>query len=131
MSEFTSDATGAFSALKLFETSEPRGGASVTEVNGHFVVFGGADREQTHFNDLHVFKKGKWSSVEQQGDVPTPRSGHSTAAFGKFLFLYGGIDFSEEVAYNDLYLLDTGNFIIDWIQILDHSILFPFTVVTI
>ena len=42
------------------------------------------------------------------GDVPMPRSGHSTLAFGKYLFLFGGIDFKEESVYSDLYLLDTG-----------------------
>ena len=42
------------------------------------------------------------------GDTPTPRSGHAVAAYGKYMFLYGGINFAEEVAYNDLYILDTG-----------------------
>ena len=47
-----------------------------------------------------------WHDV---GDIPTPRSGHAVAAYGKYMFLYGGINFAEEVAYNDLYILDTGN----------------------
>lgn len=42
------------------------------------------------------------------GDIPTPRSGHAVASYGKYLFLYGGINFAEEVAYNDLYILNTG-----------------------
>lgn len=44
------------------------------------------------------------------GDVPTPRSGHAVAHYGKYMFLYGGINFAEEVAYNDLYVLDTGTY---------------------
>ena len=44
------------------------------------------------------------------GDIPTPRSGHAVAHYGKYMFLYGGINFAEEVAYNDLYILDTGRF---------------------
>jgi hypothetical protein len=28
--------------------------------------------------------------------------------FGKYLFLYGGIDFENEAVYNDLYMLNTG-----------------------
>lgn len=36
------------------------------------------------------------------------RSGHSAVAFGRYLLLFGGIDFAEEVAYNDLYALDSG-----------------------
>lgn len=30
------------------------------------------------------------------------------AGYGKYLFLYGGINFAEEATYNDLYILDTG-----------------------
>jgi hypothetical protein len=29
------------------------------------------------------------------------------ASFGKLIFLFGGIDFTEEIAYNDLYVLNT------------------------
>ena len=42
------------------------------------------------------------------GDVPMPRSGHATCAFGKYMLLFGGIDFKEEAVFNDLYILDTG-----------------------
>ena len=34
------------------------------------------------------------------------RSGHSVVAYGKFMLLFGGIDFAEEVVYNDLYLFE-------------------------
>jgi hypothetical protein len=84
------------------------------------LVIGGADRNMHHFNDLLVgqivSKDGKPSSIFQtiecKGDVPTPRSGHSTVSYGKFVFLFGGINFLEEEVYNDLYILDTGNFYI-------------------
>ena len=49
-----------------------------------------------------------FEKIEASGDIPMPRSGHSVAAFGKFMILYGGIDFAEEAVYNDLYILDTG-----------------------
>ena len=42
------------------------------------------------------------------GDIPTARSGHAVTSYGKYMLLYGGINFQEEVAYNDLYILDTG-----------------------
>lgn len=82
------------------------------------IVFGGADREQCHFQDLIVYSSNTKDStggssgalftrVSSTGDVPSPRSGHAVAAYGKFMFLSGGIDFHEEVAYNDLYLMDT------------------------
>lgn len=79
------------------------------------MVFGGADREQTHYQDLIVYEKtrkdGKpsyFDTLETTGDTPMPRSGHSMVAYGKFAFIFGGIDFAEEIAYNDLYILDTG-----------------------
>ena len=38
-----------------------------------------------------------------------PRSGHSVVPFGnKYLLLFGGIDFTENAVYNDLYALNTG-----------------------
>ena len=44
-----------------------------------------------------------------EGDVPTPRSGHSLVAYkNRYLLLFGGIDFTEQIAYNDLYCLDLG-----------------------
>ena len=78
------------------------------QVNHKIILFGGVDREQNHLNDCIMYRDGKWLKVEQKGDVPTARSGHAVTAYGKFMFLYGGIDFAEEVAYNDLYILDTG-----------------------
>lgn len=74
------------------------------------IIFGGADRNQNHFSDLIIRKKSSqsWEEIETHGDVPAPRSGHSVAFFGKYMILFGGIDFGEEVAYNDLYTFNTG-----------------------
>lgn len=78
-------------------------------------MFGGADREQVHYQDLIGYercrKDGKASYFDKlnvEGDVPMPRSGHSMVSYGRFAFVFGGIDFAEEIAYNDLYILDTG-----------------------
>lgn len=80
--------------------------------DGTIVAFGGADREQCHFQDLIAYStskaKGLFEPVRASGDVPTPRTGHTLAAYGRFVLLFGGLDFAEEAAYNDLYLLDTG-----------------------
>eukprot|EP00600_Ochromonadales_sp_CCMP1393_P012553 CAMPEP_0175008500 /NCGR_PEP_ID=MMETSP0005-20121125/7010_1 /TAXON_ID=420556 /ORGANISM="Ochromonas sp., Strain CCMP1393" /LENGTH=589 /DNA_ID=CAMNT_0016264077 /DNA_START=6 /DNA_END=1775 /DNA_ORIENTATION=+ len=101
-----------------------RGGATVIEVNGNVFIFGGADREQTHFQDLMAYrssaagaspadtatpvnKNAHFQAVKATGDVPMPRSGHSVVAYGKYILLFGGIDFAEEAVFNDLYLLDT------------------------
>jgi hypothetical protein len=75
------------------------------------VVFGGADREQTHFQDMLVYRGVaglSFSAVTATGDVPMPRSGHGVVAYGKYMFLFGGIDFAEEAVFNDLYIFDTG-----------------------
>ena len=57
-----------------------------------------------------IWETHKLIDVFYTGDIPTPRSGHAVAHYGKYMFLYGGINFAEEVAYNDLYVLDTGTF---------------------
>lgn len=36
-----------------------------------------------------------------------PRAGHSTVAFGKNLFVFGGFTDAQNL-YNDLYMLDVG-----------------------
>ena len=87
-------------------------------MQGSIVIFGGADREQVHFQDLLVYKHqskqedGKkntlFEPVKAEGDVPMPRSGHALVSYGKYVFLFGGIDYPEEAVYSDIYLLDTG-----------------------
>lgn len=82
------------------------------KTQGVLFVVGGADREQQHYQDCCAYISSQsaafFESVKTDGDVPTERCGHSTAAYGKYVFLFGGIDFSEESVFNDLYLLDTG-----------------------
>jgi hypothetical protein len=87
----------------------PRGGASLVSSEKHgLVLFGGADRGQGHFNDTALLsrKRRYWRKRETNGDIPTPRSGHAAVCYGKFMLLFGGIDFTEEAAYNDSYVLD-------------------------
>ena len=38
-------------------------------MNGFVIIFGGVNREQTHFNDAIVFNslEGKWMKAEQKG----------------------------------------------------------------
>lgn len=91
------------------------------QINNKILIFGGASREQTHFNDLIIgerlpsvfIQEGStsdftFSSASTSGDIPTPRSGHAVACYGKFMFLFGGIDFMEEIDYNDCYVFNTG-----------------------
>lgn len=53
-----------------------------------------------------------WISPSVRGEGPEAREGHSAALVGKRLFVFGGCgkssDTNEEVYYNDLYILNTG-----------------------
>lgn len=106
---------------KTISSFPQRGGSSLIEVDDKLIVFGGANREGTHFADMAVCysvgsncaqaaKSPSWKVVEAQGDVPNARSGHAVCSIGKYMLLHGGINYVEEVAYNDFYILDTGNF---------------------
>lgn len=89
---------------------DARGGASLATVGNMIVLFGGADRGQCSFGDLWVCSNNEtfeWRKVECTGDAPTPRSGHAVTSVDNIMFLFGGIDFSEEAVYNDLYILNT------------------------
>lgn len=54
-----------------------------------------------------------WVSPSIRGEGPQAREGHSAAVVGKRLFIFGGCgksaDNNNEVYYNDLYILNTGN----------------------
>lgn len=49
-----------------------------------------------------------------RGEAPDAREGHDAALVGKRLFMFGGCgrsaDNINEVYYNDLYILNTGDF---------------------
>ncbi len=57
----------------------------------------------------------KWKKLKCNGDVPTPRSGHSFTHVGSVNYvLYGGIDNSKKnggkiMPNNDLYLMKVGS----------------------
>ena len=55
-----------------------------------------------------------WISPSVRGEGPEAREGHNAALIGKRLFIFGGCgkssNDSEEVYYNDLYILNTGKF---------------------
>ena len=54
-----------------------------------------------------------WICPSLRGDGPEAREGHSATLVGKRLFIFGGCGKStsnnDEVYYNDLYILNTGN----------------------
>lgn len=90
-------------------------------MNGKILIFGGADRNETNFKDLTIYEAtASISSIFKitltTGTVPMPRSGHCVVGYGKYMFLFGGIEVVrkkeqnsvEEKDYDDLYILDTG-----------------------
>eukprot|EP01035_Chromulina_nebulosa_P027492 gene27492-36164_t len=117
MSDFFGKSSPGICITKLHASVkgfQPRGGASLQEVKDTLLIFGGADREQSHYNDCLVYRTKKNSSIFEagiaHGDIPMERSGHQTAAYGKYQFLFGGINFAEESVFNDLYILNTETF---------------------
>ncbi|KAG9448557.1 hypothetical protein H6P81_008522 [Aristolochia fimbriata] len=74
-----------------------RGGPGLAVVDGKIWVVYGFAGEET--DDVHCFdpSTGKWTEVETTGEKPSPRSVFSTAAIGKYVFVYGGeIDPSDQ-----------------------------------
>lgn len=55
-----------------------------------------------------------WICPTIRGEGPEAREGHSSALVGKRLFIFGGCgksnDNNNEIYYNDLYILNTGDF---------------------
>lgn len=102
------------SQLHTAKACKPRGGATLFNAENKILIFGGVNRDQEHFSDLYVCKKSDagdplvWETATSTGDIPTARSGHAVCGLGKYMFLSGGIDFTEEVVYNDVYVLNTG-----------------------
>lgn len=73
----------------------------------------------TSFIGHHIVASHTWISPNVRGDGPDAREGHSAALVGKRLFIFGGCgkssDNSHEIYYNDLYILNTGNFLHIWL----------------
>lgn len=50
-----------------------------------------------------------WRELNTSGQLLPPRAGHSTVAFGKNLFVFGGFTDAQNL-YNDLHMLDVGTY---------------------
>ncbi|ONI08899.1 hypothetical protein PRUPE_5G207100 [Prunus persica] len=94
----------------------PRDSHSCTAVGDNLFVFGGTDG-MNPLKDLHILDTSShtWISPSLRGDGPEAREGHSAALVGKRLFIFGGCgkssNNSDEVYYNDLYILNTETFV--------------------
>ncbi|XP_034673926.1 kelch repeat-containing protein 1-like isoform X1 [Vitis riparia] len=94
----------------------PRDSHSCTTVGDNLFVFGGTDG-MNPLKDLHILDTSThtWISPSVRGEGPEAREGHTAALIGKRLFIFGGCgkssNDSDEVYYNDLYILNTETFV--------------------
>ncbi|XWS51247.1 hypothetical protein CRYUN_Cryun12cG0160400 [Craigia yunnanensis] len=71
------------------------------------IVIGGEDGHDYYLSDVHILDADTlaWEELNTSGQMLPPRAGHSTVAFGKNLFVFGGFTDSQNL-YDDLYMLD-------------------------
>ncbi|XP_024044023.1 kelch domain-containing protein 3 isoform X2 [Citrus clementina] len=71
------------------------------------IVIGGEDGHDYYLSDVHILDTDTltWKELNTSGMVLSPRAGHSTVAFGKNLFVFGGFTDSQNL-YDDLYMID-------------------------
>ncbi|KAA3460615.1 kelch domain-containing protein 3-like isoform X2 [Gossypium australe] len=71
------------------------------------IVIGGEDAHDYYLSDVHIFDADTlaWKELNTLGQILPPRAGHSTFAFGKNLFVFGGFSDAQNL-YDDLYMLD-------------------------
>ncbi|XP_021615867.1 kelch domain-containing protein 3 isoform X2 [Manihot esculenta] len=75
--------------------------------NNKIVVVGGEDGHDYYLSDVHILDAETlvWKELNTTGQKLPPRAGHSTVAFGKNLFVFGGFTDAQNL-YDDLYMLD-------------------------
>ncbi|KAK2989336.1 hypothetical protein RJ640_015047 [Escallonia rubra] len=71
------------------------------------IVIGGEDRHDYYLSDVHILDTDTlvWAKLNVSGQLLPPRAGHTTVAFGKNLFVFGGFT-DEQNLYDDIYMLD-------------------------
>lgn len=102
--------TGAWSELQpkgVKPTS--RGGHTATLIGDKLWVFGGEDRSRRALADVHMLDLATmaWASPLTAGSAPSARTGHTAAAHGEFLFVFGGG--STVDCFSDLKVLNTAS----------------------
>nr|KJB45279.1 hypothetical protein B456_007G298800 [Gossypium raimondii] len=67
--------------------------AAAVHAERYLLIFGGGSHA-TCFNDLHVLdlQAMEWSRPTQQGEIPSPRAGHTGVTVGENWFIVGGGD---------------------------------------
>ncbi|CAE7710745.1 unnamed protein product [Symbiodinium microadriaticum] len=115
-------------SITSVETSWPsrRAGHSLEASEGRLYLFGGRtdlyDGSPASLADVWVFDvaRNTWTvSVDRRGSTPVGRQHAATTVYGKDLWIFGGMDYASELAYNDLWSfhLDTHK----WTQFSSNS----------
>lgn len=71
------------------------------------IVIGGEDEHDYYLSDVHILDTDTlvWRVLHTSGQKLPPRAGHSTVAFDKNLFVFGGFTDAQNL-YDDLHMLD-------------------------
>ena len=82
----------------------PRYRHSCVVFNGSLFIFGGVDKSQRRFNDLHEYniQHKEWSIKRGGGDIPSQRTFHTALVHENCMFILGGFDGKRQ---NDLYFI--------------------------
>ncbi|KAL3513018.1 hypothetical protein ACH5RR_025735 [Cinchona calisaya] len=74
------------------------------------IVIGGEDVSDYYLSDVHILDADTlvWCKLNTTGQLLPPRAGHTTVAWGKYLFVFGGFS-DEKNLYDDVYVLDMEN----------------------
>ncbi|KAK2569848.1 Acyl-CoA-binding domain-containing protein 4 [Acropora cervicornis] len=102
----------------------PRQGHAAAVVDKKVYIFGGSSgggyggqhsdttSDPVYLNDLFLLQVGlqvTWERLQQLGDIPCPRDGHTLSAVGSVLYLFGGTNYPEsEECLEGLYAYDIG-----------------------
>jgi len=96
------------------EAPSPRSDHCGAVVGKEFFVFGGSDANVKPLADVHKFNTEtlQWTEIVPRGAGPSPRSGHTCAALGTKIFVYGGATWDSKARVwkdksNDIYVFDT------------------------
>jgi len=92
-------------------------------INKKIYVFGGYD--YSYFYNLAVFdpEKKTWTYPSVSGDIPAPRSNHSSAVVGSKFYIFGGSvgdNVDRYTVTNDFYCFDTNTMMWTRINCLDE-----------
>ncbi|KAL6177987.1 hypothetical protein ACLB2K_049507 [Fragaria x ananassa] len=94
-------------AITSGQPPSPRDSHTCSSSRNTVIVIGGEDGHDYYLSDVHILDADTlvWRELNTSGQLLPPRGGHSTVAFGKNLFVFGGFTDARSL-YNDLYMLD-------------------------